>query len=104
MVRVTKTRQVESDLLKIWLEIALHDPAAADRQFDRLEERCAALVSHPRLGQLRPDIARGARCLVEQPYLILYRIHRAEAEIVRIVHGARDLRRIRVTRPYRRLA
>ncbi|MGH6931050.1 MAG: type II toxin-antitoxin system RelE/ParE family toxin [Dongiaceae bacterium] len=79
--------------MHIWLDIARDDPKAADRMFDRLESRCSELAAHPRLGRTRPDIAVGARCLVVEPYLILYRILGGDVEIVRVVHGARNLPR-----------
>jgi toxin ParE1/3/4 len=43
------------------------------------------------LGRSRPDIADAARSLNVGNYLILYRIEARTVEIVRIVHGARDL-------------
>ena len=90
MARVRRTRQADADLVDIWLSIASDDPAAADRMLERLEQRCMALARHPRLGRGRPDIGAGARCLVERPYLILYRIVGRDVEIVRVVHGARE--------------
>ncbi|MBV9734443.1 MAG: type II toxin-antitoxin system RelE/ParE family toxin, partial [Acidisphaera sp.] len=39
MAQLRKTAQARRDLLDIWLHIALDDPAAADRVFDRLEAR-----------------------------------------------------------------
>jgi len=90
-VRVHKTRQAEADLLNIWLHIAEHDLSAADRFFDRVERRCGTLARRPRLGTARPEIAADARSLVEGRYLILYRIVGQIIEIVRVVHGARDL-------------
>lgn len=91
MARIRRTRQAEADLIDIWVSIAADDPIAADRMLDRLEQRCLALARHPRLGRGRPDIGAGARCLVERPYLILYRIAGSHVAIVRVVHGAREL-------------
>jgi toxin ParE1/3/4 len=91
LARVRRTRQADADLIDIWLAIAADDPAAADRMLDRLEQRCMALTRHPRLGRGRPDIGTGARCLVERPYLILYRIAGPEVVIVRVLHGAREM-------------
>lgn len=41
---VRNTRQAEADLLDIWLYVARDNLAAAERLFDRLERRCAALA------------------------------------------------------------
>ena len=90
-MRVHKTRQAEADLLNIWFHIAEHDISAADRLLDRVERRCTTLAQRPRLGAARPEIAPDAHSLVEGRYLILYRIVGQVIEIVRVVHGARDL-------------
>jgi plasmid stabilization system protein ParE len=39
----------------------------------------------------RPDIADAARVLVEAPYLILYRIVPEGPQVVRVLHGARNI-------------
>lgn len=85
------TRRARADLLDIWLEIAKSDPAAADRLYDRLEDHVTVLAQFPKAGVARPDIAEEARILVESPYLILYRVRPDEVQIVRVLHGARDI-------------
>lgn len=42
-------------------------------------------------GRPRDEIAPGLRSLVERPYVIFYCLDGDGAEIVAIVHGARDL-------------
>ena len=50
------------------------------------------LVDHPKIGAVRDDIRPGLRYLVSGSYLLLYRlVSDAEVEIVRVVHGHRDL-------------
>ena len=82
------------DLDDIWLHVALDDPAAADRLIDRIVRRCQGLADHPRLGPTRPEIAPEARGLAIGDYLVLYRVDGVDAEIVRVVHGARRLTNI----------
>ncbi|HEV2561970.1 MAG TPA: type II toxin-antitoxin system RelE/ParE family toxin [Rhizomicrobium sp.] len=48
-----------------------------------------APMAYPKRADLGPDF----RVAVHGQYLILFRVHEYEVEIVRIVHGARDLRR-----------
>ena len=74
------------------MHVALDNPAAADRLLDRIVARCQGLADHPQLGAARPEIAPEARALVIGDYLALYRVDGANAEIVRVVHGARQLR------------
>lgn len=81
----------EADLDDIWLNIALDNPAAADRLIDSIQRRTDQLSEFPELGPTRPDIAEAARSLNVGDYLILYRIETGTVEVVRVVHGARDL-------------
>jgi len=74
------------------MHVALDNPAAADRLIYRIVARCQGLADHPQLGPARPEIAPEARALVIGDYLALYHVDGANAEIVRVVHGARQLR------------
>jgi toxin ParE1/3/4 len=85
------TTKARSDLLAIWLSIASDNPAAADRMFDRLETRIEILDQWPEIGVACPAVAADARMLVERPYVILYRVDSTGVQIVRIVHGARNI-------------
>jgi toxin ParE1/3/4 len=89
--RVTRTRQANLDLDDIWLQIALDNVSAADRLIDQITGRCLALADHPRLGSARPEIAPDARMLVIGDDLALYRLNGDGVQIVRVVHGARQL-------------
>jgi toxin ParE1/3/4 len=91
MRKVRHTRLARRDLLDIWLGIATHTQAAAERTYDRLEARIQALEPHPEIGPARTDIAVDARALVEQPCLILYQVIPDGIQIVRVLHGARDI-------------
>jgi toxin ParE1/3/4 len=95
------SNQARTDLLEIYTMIGLEQPAAAERYFDRIENKVRLLATQPRMGVRRPDIHPSMRMLVEAPYLILYRTdpdtndgHVYRAEIIRIVDGRRDLRGI----------
>ncbi len=95
MSEVRYSRRAREDLLDIWLYIAQqHSEAVADRVIDRIEYACQALARHPQLGPARPEIADEARSLVIQRWLALYRLTSYGVEVVRVIDGARDLRRI----------
>jgi toxin ParE1/3/4 len=91
VAQVHYTARARRDLLDIWVAIALDNPAAADRVYDRLAARVEILERFPNAGSARPDIGDAARALVELPYLILYRLVPEGAQIVRVLHGARDI-------------
>jgi toxin ParE1/3/4 len=92
------SNQARNDLLEIYVMIGLEQPAAAERYFDRIEDKARLLKSQPRMGVRRSDIRASMRMLVEAPYLILYRTDPdteegpvAKIEIIRVIDGRRDL-------------
>jgi toxin ParE1/3/4 len=91
MSQVRQSALARADLIQIWVDVALDSQAAADRVYDRLEARVKILERFPEAGMARPDIAKDARVLVESPYLILYRLVSEGVQIVRVLHGARDI-------------
>jgi toxin ParE1/3/4 len=88
---ILRTAQAEDDLIEIWIYIAQDNPGAADRVLDDIEERFHALADNPLMGRLRPEIAPELRYFTVGKYLILYRTVLDGVQIVRIIHGARDL-------------
>jgi toxin ParE1/3/4 len=95
------TPQAWEDLLEIYVTIGFDNPDAAERLFTAIEEKATLLLAYPRLGVRRPEIAPSARMLLEGVYLLLYETHPDsddgpidEIEIVRVVHGHRDMSRI----------
>jgi toxin ParE1/3/4 len=91
MGRIQRTPRADQDLEELWFFIAQDDPAAADRWIDTLEEKIRLLVDNPLMGPARPDIARELRYHPVGNHLLLYRVIQGGIEIVRVVHGARDL-------------
>ena len=89
---VFRTLRAEEDLIEVWMHIAVTDPGAADRVLNALERRTMLLARYPEIGRQRPDIAAGLRYLASGNYLILYRLAPDGVEIVRYVHGSRDLK------------
>jgi len=91
MPRFVRTRRARQDLIDVWRYVARNNPAAADVLVDRSDEKCALVARKPRLGPERSDIRPGLRYFIVKEYLILYRIIDDGIEIVRVVHGRRDL-------------
>ena len=92
MARVTVTPRAETDLEEIWLTLALENPSAADKLLRRIASKLERLAEFPEMGSSRPEVAPSAKILVEGNYLILYEPAGNDIEVVRVVHGARDLR------------
>ncbi|MEO6923306.1 MAG: type II toxin-antitoxin system RelE/ParE family toxin [Bryocella sp.] len=92
------TNQARMDQVEIYETIAEDNPNAAERVYRQIEERVALLEKAPRLGVRRQEYAPELRMLVRGVYVILYRTipesdtgHVEAVEIVRIIHGNRDI-------------
>jgi toxin ParE1/3/4 len=85
-------------MFDIWAYIALRDAeTVADRVYDRIEQGCQPSKQFPELGRARPEIHPGARSLIIERWLALYRGVEGGVQVVRIVDGARDLTKIEWT-------
>ena len=91
MARVVRTRQARADLIDIWRYVAQHDRQAADRLLLQIDVACDRLRHNPELGPARDEIRPGLRYLIVGQYLVLYRRVDDDVEVVRVVHGRRDL-------------
>jgi toxin ParE1/3/4 len=79
------------DLLEILDHIAKDKPVAAIRFVERLEEECWSLARNPQSGTTRDDLIPGLRCSSVGNYVVYFRPVRDGIEVVRVVHGARDV-------------
>lgn len=94
MKPVIHSKKAREDLLSIWAYIAEDNSKSADKLLDDINEKCLLLGKNPKLGQARPDIARTMRYFPVKNYLILYQEQTGAVEIIRVLHGARDLNEI----------
>lgn len=95
MRRVVFGVQARRDLDEIWTYIAQDSIDAAEKVVDRVERAVRQLALMPGMGHERPEL-RGRRYRVwpVSSYLIIYRYGPKTVTVVRVVHGARDLRRL----------
>ncbi len=94
MRRIRYTRQARADLIDIWLWIAREGDARADAVLNRIESRISLLAEHSEAGPRRREIAEDARSLLAERWLVLYRLTPDGVQVVRIVDGSRDVRRL----------
>ena len=80
-----------TDLASIVDYLSDFNPNAAHRLVDRLEERWGLLVTQPRSGASRLDLGTELREVVVGDYLSIYRLDGDDIEIVRILHGRRNI-------------
>ena len=83
--------QAELDAIEIWIQVARHDAAAADRLIDRFSAVIAQLVGQPHLGRPVDYLLPGLRSIPVGNYLIFHRPEEDGVFIVRIIHGARHI-------------
>ena len=80
-----------TDLDDIWFYIAQDDVQAADKVIKVIISKFSRLAATPLLGRKRPELAAGLRSLPIFRYVIFYIPMEDGIQIVRILHGARDL-------------
>ncbi|MDB6067258.1 MAG: plasmid stabilization system protein RelE/ParE family [Pedosphaera sp.] len=86
-----------SDLIEIWSYYAteIGDVDLADRIREEIFEGIRAAARKPGIGHLRRDLAdEPLRFWRVRSYLIIYRSQAKPLQVVRILHGARDVRAV----------
>ena len=91
MAQVFQTPQAELDLLEIWLFIAEDNEPDADRLIRRIVDRYRKLAEDPKLGRERNKLGQSVCSWPVSNYLVFYRPRPDGIELLRVLHGARDL-------------
>jgi len=92
--RLLKRPEAENDLEEIWWFIAQDSPDNADRFLDRIQETCLALSDFLKLGVSREELKTDLRSHPVGNYLIFYFPLEDGIDIVRVLHGSRDIERL----------
>ena len=84
--------EAEEDVLDIWSYFAREaSPAIADKQLRELLERIDSLREWPHAGRSRDELRPGIRSMATEPHIIFYQLSQDGIEIVRVLHGRRDI-------------
>ena len=86
--------RASSDLIEIWSYIADDSVANADAFIDKLYQAIQALARQPGSGRHREELAPGIQSFPFGHHIIFYRVVAGAVEIVRVLHGARDIENI----------
>jgi toxin ParE1/3/4 len=86
--------RASEDLAEIWSYIADDSVANADAFIDELYETMEVLSRQPGSGRRREELASGIQSFPFGRYIIFYRAVTGGIEIVRVLHGARDIENI----------
>ena len=97
------TPLAKADVFDIWCYIADDSEDAADRVEQAIYDACALVAQAPMRGHSCPDLtSRSLRfwTLTRYPnYTVVYRPETAPLQVVAVLHGKRNIRRILKQRP-----
>jgi toxin ParE1/3/4 len=91
MPKVIRSLEAAEDLLEIWQYIADDNEAAADKFLNEINATSKMLARNPKAGRERPELALKLRSFPVGHYVLFYRPIDDGVEIVRVLHGARDV-------------
>jgi antitoxin ParD1/3/4/toxin ParE1/3/4 len=95
MTHYVLTSAAEDDLRNILEFLVVESPSTATRVLDALQEAMRLLGERPGIGHRRTDLAdETLRFWPVFSYLVIYRPDTAPVQVIRILHGARDVRRL----------
>lgn len=95
MSRYVLSPEAAQDLNDILEYIAADSLETARRIVAELKSAMMSLVEHPHMGHLREDLAsEPIRFWSVYSYLILYRAETRPMQVIRVLHGAQDVRSI----------
>ena len=90
-MQVRLGREAIADISEIGLYIARDNPERAITFTQALRLRCRELGEFPFSAPLRSDFGPDIRIAPYRGYLLVYVVRADRVEIIRVIHGARDL-------------
>lgn len=92
------TPEAAADLFEIWSFIARDNTVAADRVEAAIHDACSFIAQSPLSGQVRKNLtSRPVRFWTVQQfpnYVLVYRPDTQPLQVIRILHGKRNVQRI----------
>jgi len=79
------------DLVEIWSYIAEDSVANADAFALRIDKTFKVLARRPGIGRPRPDLYPDLRSFVVGKYVVFYLPLGNGLDVIRVLHGARDI-------------
>jgi|1186.fasta_scaffold969475_1 toxin ParE1/3/4 len=94
MLKIVRTPAAVRDLAAITDHIAADSLTAALRFYDELDRLLTMIAQFPELGEAVDHLSPGLRRITVGNYLVFYRQVGEELELIRVLHGARDIDRL----------
>lgn len=84
----------EEDLKDIWAYVAQHNTEAAGKLIKEITKKFAVLRDYPQAGREQHNLLINLRSLAVKDYIIFYQPSENGIEILRVLHGSRDVDRV----------
>ena len=94
MPTVKVTAVAKEDLREIWAYVAVHNTEAASKLIKEITGKFALLRDHPQMGREQSKLMINLRSFVVKSYFIFYQPFEDGIEILRVLHGSRDIESI----------
>lgn len=91
MSHILRSSKAESDLYEIWDYIARDNLPAASKILRTIGDKFEMLSKNPLMGQDRSELSPQMKSFSVGNYVIYYRPFSKGIEIMRVLHGARDV-------------
>lgn len=91
MRRCFFTPEANQDLEEIHDFIAGDSPKRALDFIEHIEENVQLLAKSPEIGRRREELIPGIRSFPVGHHIVFYRILKSSLEVLRILHGSRDI-------------
>lgn len=91
MAVILKRPRAILDLFEIWSYIAEDSVTNADRFAARIDKTFRLLARRPEIGRARPELYQDLRSFVVGKYVVFYMRVRNGIDVIRVLHGARDI-------------
>ena len=91
MTRILRREAAKSDLKEIWKYIASDSTERANDFLRALNDKMDTLAKNPLMGRERDEVMPGLRSFPFKRYVIFYQPLQDGIDVVRVLHGARDL-------------
>jgi len=91
MAEVTLRPQAFEDLTEVFAYIYQDSPQHAESFAELVCANFERLAKRPRLGRLRPELMPDVRSFTAGRYVIFYLPRIRGIEVVRVLHGSRDI-------------
>jgi len=91
MRQVRITEPAQEDLRAIWEYVARHQADAANKLIKEIVKKFSTLRDHPHIGRQRDELLVNLRSLVVRNYVIFYQPVEDGIEVLRVIHGSRDI-------------